>query len=155
MPMRKFLLIFTLLCCLAIPALAQQKAKNPTVLRKELNEYRLKYIAQEIELKPEQQKRFVEVYSKMTEEKEKAFAEARALEQRVKTCPECGDADYAKASDAVAAAKIKEGEIEKKYDARFAEFLTQKQIYKMREAESSFRDRMREMRHRHKRTKKK
>lgn len=152
--MRKFLLILTLLSSLVLPAAAQQK-KDAATLRKELNEYRLKYLAQEMELKAEQQKRFVEVYVQMTDEKEKAFAEARNLERRVKKCAECSDADYAKASDAVAAAKIKEGEIEKKYDARFAEFLTQKQIYKMKEAEASFREKMREMRHRHRKSKSK
>lgn len=154
MPMRKILLILTLLSSIVLPVAAQHK-KDASTMRKELNEYRIKYLAQEMELKPEQQKRFVEVYAQMTEEKDKAFAEARKLERRVRKCAECSDSDYAKASEAVAAAKIKEGEIEKKYDVRFAEFLTQKQIYKMKEAEVSFREKMREMRHRHKKSKSK
>ena len=44
-------------------------------------------------------------------------------------------------------AKEKDAEIEKKYDAIFSEFLTSKQVYKMKDAEEKFRNKMHEMRH--------
>ena len=43
-------------------------------------------------------------------------------------------------------AKEKDAELSKKYDDKFSKFLSPKQLYKMKEAEESFRRKMQEMR---------
>ena len=43
-------------------------------------------------------------------------------------------------------AKAEDAAIEKSYDEKFSQFLSQKQIYKMKTAENEFRKKMQEMR---------
>ena len=43
------------------------------------------------------------------------------------------------------AAKEKDADIDRAYDAKFATFLSQRQIFKMKEAEDKFRAKMNEM----------
>ena len=42
-------------------------------------------------------------------------------------------------------ARLKEAEIEKNYDAKFAQFLSKKQIYQMKQSEFKFRKRMHDL----------
>ncbi|MCM1291046.1 MAG: hypothetical protein NC201_01595 [Prevotella sp.] len=144
--MKKFALIIIAIICMAIPCFANQGEKPKEEMRKELREFKMKYLAQEMDLRSDQQQKFFQTYSAMQDEKHKIFSEARSFERKVKKNPEATDADYTKASKLMADAKIKEGEIDKKYDAIFAKFLTSKQIYKMKEAEKTFRQKMQEMR---------
>lgn len=113
---------------------------------KEMQEFKLKYLAQEMQLKENQQKRFFELYTKMSEEKHKVYKDARHLERKLKEQKNVTDADYAAVSRALTDSKKKEAEIEKKYDKEFQKFLSSKQIFKMKEAEEAFRARMHEMR---------
>ena len=83
----------------------------------------------------------------MTAERVKVFKETKALEKKLSESADASEAEYEAVSSAITEAKEKDAEIEKRYDEKFAQFLTPKQIFKMKEAEGKFRDKMREMRH--------
>lgn len=143
---RKILLVLIVCVSWTCISFAAENEKSKEEMRKELREFKMKYLAQELDLKGEQQKKFYQYYGAMMDEKHKIFKEAHDYNMRVKENPKAGEAEYAKASRMMADAKIKEGEIDRKYDAIFAKFLTAKQIYKMKEAEENFRQKIREMR---------
>ncbi len=148
---RKILLII-LTMVLGIGTLcAQEKAKKSREeMRKEFREFKIKFIAQEIDLQEDQQKQFAELYDQMCDERMKIFEQTRRLERKVKKESNATEEDYASVSRALTEAKEKDAAIEKKYDAKFSTFLSSKQIFKMKAAEEKFRKKMSEMRHKKK-----
>ena len=104
----------------------------------------MKFLAQEMDLKEDQKEKFVELYQKMSEERMQNFRRMRQLEDSLKE--NASEEDYKKASEGIADLKLADARIEKEYDAKFAKFLSQKQIYKMKEAEEKFRRKMHDMR---------
>ena len=72
---------------------------------------------------------------------------ARSLKKKLKKNPDATEEDYQKVTDSMNKAKAEAASIEKEYDEKFAEFLSQKQIFKMKSAENEFRQKMEEMRH--------
>lgn len=119
------------------------KAKREE-MRKEMRDFKVKFIAQEIDLQESQSKRFVELYNQMSDEKDRLFHETRKMEKRI-AGGEATDEEYAQASRVLTEAKEKDAEIEKKYDAKFSTFLSAKQIFKMKGAEEKFRRKIHEM----------
>lgn len=148
--MRKFTFLLLMMLVALVPAYAQNRGKDRRAMRKEIHEFKLKFLAQEMDLREDQQKRFFELYNQMSEEKGKLFERTRALEKKLCDSSKASDAEYKAVSDAITATKEKDAEIEKKYDEKFSHFLSQKQIFKMKEAEGRFRDKMHEMRHKNK-----
>lgn len=148
---RKILLII-LAMVLGIGTLcAQEKVKKSREeMRKEFREFKIKFIAQEIDLQEDQQKQFAELYDQMCDERMKIFEQTRRLERKVKKDSNATEEDYASVSRALTEAKEKDAAIEKKYDAKFSTFLSSKQIFKMKAAEEKFRKKMSEMRHKKK-----
>lgn len=128
-------IILTLLLLLA-PAISWAQKNSD---ERQLLEYKLKFLAQEMELKSDQQNTFVTLYSRMSGEKRKAYEAAIDLEHRVKRNENATAEDYAKATEAMTAAKVKEGQIDQKYEKEFKKFLTPKQLYLMKQAEDKFR----------------
>lgn len=145
--MRKTMLLMALLVCVAIPVAAQHKCKDKEAMRREVREFKMKFLAQEMDLKEDQQKQFFEVYTQMSEEKTRTVSEARRLEKKLAASKDASEAEYEAVSKAITEAKEKDAEIEKRYDGKFAQFLTPKQIFRMKAAEEKFRDKIHEMRH--------
>ncbi|MDE6382250.1 MAG: hypothetical protein K2L57_05210 [Muribaculaceae bacterium] len=145
--MRKTMLLMALLMCVAIPVAAQHKCKDKEAMRREVREFKMKFLAQEMDLKEDQQKQFFEVYTQMSEEKTRTVSEARRLEKKLAASKDASEAEYEAVSKAITEAKEKDAEIEKRYDGKFAQFLTPKQIFRMKAAEEKFRDKIHEMRH--------
>lgn len=128
-------------------AFAQKDNKSHGDMRREVHEFKLKFLAQEMELKEDQQKKFFETYNQMTDEKVKLFRETRELEKKLAESKNATDAEYEAVNRAITSAKERDAAIEKKYDEKFAQFLTPRQLYKMKDAEEKFRRKMHEMRH--------
>ncbi len=145
--MRK-IYILLLALIFALPAFSQksQSREKREDMRREMHEFKMKFIAQEIELQESQQKRFFEVCDRMWAERGKLFKATRGIEKRLRE-GNPSEQEYTEACRAMTEAKEKDAEIEKKYDAIFSEFLTSKQVYKMKDAEEKFRNKMHEMRH--------
>ena len=145
--MRK-IYILLLALIFALPAFSpkSQSREKREDMRREMHEFKMKFIAQEIELQESQQKRFFEVYDRMWAERGKLFKATRGIEKRLRE-GNPSEQEYTEACRAMTEAKEKDAEIEKKYDAIFSVFLTSNQVYKMKDAEEKFRNKMHEMRH--------
>lgn len=144
-------LIFLLMCFLSVGLCQAQDNKKHQNKRsqemwKELQDFKLKFLAKEMDLEDSQIPKFNELYNQMTEEKVKIFRETRDLEKKLKNNSSATDEDYAGVSKAITSAKEKDAEIEKAYDKKFSAFLSQKQIYKLKQAEEKFRQKMQHLR---------
>lgn len=146
--MNRILLLLTLSFLTGLSVFAQDmpSGKDGKKMSKEIREFKLKYLAQEMELTEEQQKPFFELYTQLMDEYNKTFRQVKVLKKKIKSLDSPSDKDYEALSKATSDAKAKAVEIERNYDTRFAEFLTQKQIYKMKDSEEKFRKKVREMR---------
>jgi hypothetical protein len=144
---KRILLILLLSVCGITAVCAQGRGgKDRQKMMKELQEFKLKFLAQEMELKEDQQPKFFELYSEMSEKRRECMREAWKMERRVKKSADATEADYQSAAEAMNKAKAEDVAIEKEYDEKFAQFLSPKQIYKMKAAEQEFRQKMSEMR---------
>lgn len=144
--MKKILLIIVLVVG-SLSGMAQGPKKPPTPEQeREFREFKMKYLAQEMELKEDQSERFFELYEKMWNEKKQVRKRIPELEKKIREGKDVTDEDYDRFQDAINESRSKEIEIDKRYDAEFSKFLTKKQLYKFKDAECRFRDKMREMR---------
>lgn len=143
----KTLILMLAVLLLAAPAYADKKKKAcGENWRKEMRDFKLRFLAQEMELKPDQQKQFVTLYTQMSDEKEAVMRQTRTIVERVNKLENPTDADYTAASEALIRAHEQDLAIEKKYEEKFKTFLSPKQIFSLKEAERKFRDKLREMR---------
>ncbi|MBD5370595.1 MAG: hypothetical protein HDR80_05520 [Bacteroides sp.] len=108
-----------------------------------IREYKIKFLAQEMELKNDQKERFAKLYAEMSAERMKIWSPVRALEKKVGK--DASEEEYAKVSKAISDARVRDAALDQEYDRKFAEFLTQKQIFKMKEASEKFKRKMEEM----------
>ena len=148
--MRKYLLLL-LGCFMCVgAAMAQHKHEcrkpNPKMW-KEIQDFKLKFLAQEMELNKDQQTRFFELYTEMSEKKREIFDEIRNTERKLENEKDASDKDYEEASRKLTEAKEKDAALEREYDAKFATFLSTRQIYKMKSGEEKFRRKMSKMRY--------
>lgn len=131
---------------LLLPFCMNAQKKGNAQAEKELQEYKIKFLSQEMDLKSSQQSKFVELYTRMTNEKRKVYESAIELSNKVKNDPSANSSEYTRATEAMTQAKIQEGKIDQKYDAEFRKFLTSKQLYQMKEAEAKFRKMLKNLR---------
>lgn len=147
--MKKVYLLLLMILTL-VPAYSQEKGKKSREeMHKEYREYKMKVLAQEMDLRDDQQKEFFDLYNKMSDERHKVHHEFRQIKKKMQDEKNMSEEDYAKLNTAEATAREKDSEIDKRYDAKFKKILTAKQIYKMKEVEEQFRNKIREM-HLHK-----
>lgn len=143
---RRYFAIVVLALVGVVSIYAQDGKKSREDMRKEIVEFKIKFLAQEINLQKDQQEKFAELYSQLSQEKKKIFSNAMKLERKLRNSADATDADYAEASKVMAEARAKDIELDKQYDKKFAAFLTSKQIFQMKSAEEKFRKKMEEMR---------
>lgn len=145
--MKKYLLLIVLCIC-SMAAMGQgKKCHKPTPAQeREFREFKMKYLAQEIELREDQRERFFELYDKMMAEKRQIMCKVPEMERQLKERNNVSDEEYDKFQEVLNESRTKDLEIDKKYDAEFSKFLSKKQLFKFKQAEAHFRDKMREMR---------
>lgn len=146
--MKGKILLLTMMLLMAIPSFAQKHHgdKDKDSKRKEMMEFKLKFISDELELKDDQKKQFDELYTQMESERRAIFKKIKEAEKRISDNKNASEADYERASKEITDAKAEMSQIEKKYDEKFATFLSKKQLYKLKEAENKFTETMRECR---------
>ena len=128
----------------AVFAGAAQRPERPDPkMLKEIQEYKIKFLAQEMMLKDDQKEKFAELYQQMSNERQANLKHLHSLEKALDNNP--SEADYKAITEAMANVKLKDARIEQIYDKKFAKFLSSKQIYKMKEAEEKFRRKMQDM----------
>lgn len=147
--MNKFLaLLFIFLTSIPVMIAKDDDEGKRGKMLQEVREFKMNYLAKEMELTEAQKEKFMPLYEEMTQKKDECFRHARELDRKLKKeGSEATEEDYQKATEAMHKANQDFAEIEKEYNEKFSEFLSQKQLYKMKEAEFSFRDRLEEMRH--------
>lgn len=142
--MKKILLLFIALFGMVFLSYASDGPKDSGQdMKKELQEYKIKYLAQEMDLKEDQKEKFVKVYSQFCDERRQIFRSIRSLEKSLND--NSTDEDYKNVTEKINNLKLKNSQVEKEYDGKFAEFLSAKQIYKLKEAEAAFWKKMHEM----------
>lgn len=122
---------------------------------KGVREYKHKFLAKELELSRDQQRKFFAIYDQMEDEAVRLNSEVRELEERIYSQgDDAAEADVEAATQAIFNLKTREGAIELNYLPKFKEILTKQQLFKLKGAERKF---MREMikYHRHRRGPKK
>lgn len=142
---RVYLLLLVLIAGLNVMSAGSKTDKEKADMRKEIRDFKIKFLAQEIELRDDQRARFAEVYGSLMAEEGAIWDEVCNAKQRLKNQKNLTDAEYEQVNAALVDGKSKGAALEKKYDAIFAKFLTPKQRYKMKDAEAKFRRKMEQM----------
>lgn len=139
---KKFLfLMFAFL--LAVPAFAQKQSKEDRESRRqEMLEIKLDFLASEIGLKDSQRKQFDDLYTQMEAERRAIYKKIKNAEKSVKDNKNASEADYDKATKEINASKAEMSQVEKQYDEKFSTFLSKKQMFKLKEAEGKFSQKM-------------
>lgn len=136
--MKKTIILFFLLLIAALPEVAN--AHLTPEQRKEYREFKMKYLAQEMGIKEDARQKFYETYNQLSDERRVIRHQIRDLDKKIKDNT-ASEEDYTMLNKL----RDQEGEIEKKFDAKFATFLSGKEIFKMKEAEKTFRAKLQEM----------
>lgn len=153
--MRKLLLILGILLMM-VPVMGQTQnndQKSRKEMRREMREFKVKFLSQEMGLTPDQASKFSELYIKMEGERHKLIHQCKNLENKLKDSGNVSDEEYEEALKALQEARSKDLEIEKRYDGEFSKFLSAKQLYKLKSSEAEFRQRMFRMHNKGKRNK--
>ncbi|MBD5230663.1 MAG: hypothetical protein HDS66_00630 [Bacteroidales bacterium] len=135
------ILLSILLCLLAIsPALAADKADNDASKReqqrRELIDFKIKYLIKEVDIPADKQAEFERLYRKMEDERLSLF---REVYRKAKSASKSStDAEILAASDMIASTKQREGAMELKYYQEFKKLLTPRQLLNLKRAEDRF-----------------
>lgn len=151
--MNKYLLLLLLLIT-GYAAGSAQCCKGPDPkMWKEIQDFKLKFLSQEMELSKEQEQKFFDLYKEMSMKKKALFDEMRSIQNSLDNNKNAGDKDYEEASKKLDALRDADAALNKEYDKKFEKILTKRQMYKMKTAEDKFRHKMQQMRYKGKRHK--
>lgn len=142
--MKKYL-IAILIMLMSVPVSHAQRKEPSAEVLKELQEFKIKYLIQEMELQADKQGEFSSIYAKYDKERNSLFRQlyhkARAIRKEAKHT----DAEYLEAAESMATAKSREGALEESYFQQFRTILSPKQLYQMKRAEKKFDHKLNEM----------
>lgn len=119
---------------------------------KEIMEFKMKYLAQEMELSESEKARFFSTYEAMSREKGELFEKMHKAKKRIRKGEDLTDKVYEQVTEELQQIKEQLDAVDECYDKKFTEFLTAKQIYNMHEAEQKFLNKVRRMRKPYRRT---
>lgn len=143
----KKLLLLTFILLVAASGASAKKTGDKHCLsdakKKELQEFKLKFLAEEMDLREDQIPRFNETYIQYENERRELIKKKRNIEKKISEDNNVSDAEYEKANKEILETKAKMADVEKKYDEKFSQFLTKKQIFLMKSAEEKFMQKMR------------
>ena len=132
--MRKILTVL-MIAAIATTVAAQG---NRSKWGQEMLEAKHKMIIETVGLTPTQQEQFMPVYEEMEREIYQTNRDARTLAAEVEKKKSPTDSEYAQAAEAISKAKVREGEIEAKYFAKFSKMLSKRQLFLLKQAETKF-----------------
>lgn len=113
---------------------------------KELQEFKIKYLIQEMELPADKQAEFTTVYTQYDNERSALFHELLQRHKSIRKNANPTDTEYMVAAESIATAKSREGALEQKYYNKFKTSLSPKQLYHLKRAEKKFDRKLGEMR---------
>lgn len=147
--MTRYLLLFVTLLMCSVSAMAEPKEPSAEKL-KELQEFKIKYLIQEMDLSADKQAEFTKLYTAYDNERSTLF---RDIFQRAKSMHQNQnptDTEYMVAAESMATAKAREGALEQKYFNKLKTILTPKQLYNLKHAEQKFDRKLNEQRNKSK-----
>lgn len=106
--------------------------------RTEIRQYKHQFLAKELQLTREQQNAFFPVYDQMEDRMMKLNDETRELEKRVLDNPQASEPELQGAASAVFSQRLREGEIETEYFAKFQKILSNRQLLRLKNTERKF-----------------
>lgn len=153
--MKKLYIILTLLLLALLPGSisAQTKggdAKSRKEMRQEMEDFKMKFFAQEMELQGETKEKFFELFRKYSDEMCAGFRQRRKAEKKLKGIEKPTDEDYAEVQKETRNAREREAAAETSFQTECAKILTPKQQFKLQEAQEKFRQKMIELHGKHK-----
>ncbi len=144
--MRFYISIIALIAAL-LPCMAQTKGgANHEQMRKELLDFKVEYLMQEIELSADRQSEFERIYRQMEAERHNLFKGIPAKVESVARKVDVSDAELINTADAMASLKQREGALEIKYYQQLKKILTPRQTFDLKRAEQKFNRKVMEMR---------
>lgn len=143
--MTRFLLFIFAIFTLTQAAVAEPKDEPNAEKLKELQEFKVKYLCQEMDLPADKQAEFSKLYMQYENERSTLFRELHKNFKHLSKSQSHTDVDYANAAEKMASAKSREGDLEMKYFNIFKTMLTPKQLYLMKRAEDKFDRKLGEM----------
>lgn len=143
--MKKIFTILFLTLILCIPAVNAQAKEPSAEMLKELQEFKIKYLIQEVEIPADKQAEFTKIYTQYDQERNALFHQIYTKCRAVRKNASPSEAEYLGAAEAMATAKAKEGDLEKSYFQQLKTILSPKQLYKMKHAEKKFDRKLKEM----------
>lgn len=145
--MKRYILLILSLISLALYATDIPEPAEPTAEKiKELREFKIKYLIQEMNLPADKQAEFIKVYTQYDNERTNLFREIYRKAKSIRKTADPGDAEYLSAAENMATAKQREGAIEHKYFNKFKTILSPKQLYTLKRSEQKFDRKLGEMR---------
>lgn len=116
-----------------------QREANFGEWAKGMREYKHKFLAKELELTRDQQRKFFVLYDQMEDEVDQLNNEAREIEEEIEVKGEnATDAELERASERLFNLRTREGAIDLKYYDKFKEILTKRQLFQLKGAERKF-----------------
>lgn len=142
MTKRLHLLLITLLAFL--PQLMAEPKEPTAEMLKELQEFKIKYLIQEMDLPTEKQAEFAKIYTQYENERAALFREFHRDYRSIKNNANPTDTEYTDAAESMATAKYREGDLEKRYFNKLNTILNPKQLYIMKCSEKKFDHKLRQ-----------
>lgn len=140
------ILLSLLFCLLALTPAYADKPDNAQreQQRKELIDFKIKYLIKEVDVPADKQAEFERLYRKMEDERAALF---REVYRRAKLINKNStDSEILAVADLIAVAKQREGGMEVRYYQEFKKFLTPRQLLNLKRAEGRFNRKVMEMR---------
>lgn len=129
--------LFAALFCFKVAAQQPVSEQDRNRYVNELRGYKHKMLAKELELTKEQQQEFFALYDQMEDSVMAIANTARQLETQA-TAASATAAQIENATEALYSQKLREGEVELQYYARFKDMLTPQQLLALKSAERKF-----------------
>lgn len=132
--MRQYISI--IVACLALVVCAQDNGRSKWAT--DMLETKHKMLIEQVAITAAQQEQFMPLYEAMEKEIYQTNREARAQAAALSKKKNATDAEYEQVATALSNVKVKEGEIEAKYFAKFTKILSKKQLFLLKQAEANF-----------------
>lgn len=131
-----------------VPVFAQNKHHREgdhDRMIQEYREYKMKVIAQELDLKGETRNKFFETYQQMCNERGPLMHKIGEARRKIRHQKNLSEEEYEKINRQLTECRDEGAKIEKKYDEKFATFLSQKQLYEMKSIEERIMNKAKEL----------
>ena len=140
-----------ILALVSLTAIAQPPVNQHDRARwiQEIRSYKHEFMAKELSLSKDQQRKFFPLYDQMEDEIERLNSETRELEIKADT-PEATDLELQNAARTIFEQKRAEGQVEMTYFEKFKDILTPRQLLRLKCTERKF---MQKLVNTHRRTK--